>query len=68
MLDNRSVEEIASLILGILLNKTQAEYVSYSNKVLLGLQMGGGLQKIQWDYKSLPCELLPIQKVGYIHE
>ena len=25
---------------------TQAEYVSYSNKVLLGLQTGGGLQRI----------------------
>jgi hypothetical protein len=56
------------LILGILLEKTQAEYVSYSNKVLLGQQTGGGLQRIQRGYKSHPCELPPIRKVGYIHE
>ena len=31
------------LILGILLEKTQAEYVSYSNKVLLGLPTRGGV-------------------------
>ena len=34
-------------ILEILLKKTQAEYVSYSNNVLLGLLTGGGLQRIQ---------------------
>jgi hypothetical protein len=39
-----------------------------SNKVLVGLQTGGGVQRIQRGYKSHPHELSPIQKVGYIHE
>ena len=56
------------LILGILLEKTQAEYVFNSNKVLLGLLTGGGLQWIQRGYKSHPRELPPIQKIGYIHK
>ena len=38
--------------LGIILSETQAEYVFYCNKVMLGLQTGGGLQRIQRDNKS----------------
>ena len=55
-------------ILEILLKKTHAEYVSYSNKVLLGLVTGGWLQRIQRGYKSHPRELPSIRKVGYIHK
>ena len=48
------------LVLEILLKKTHGEYVFYSNKVLLGLLSGGGLQRIQRGYKSHPHELPPI--------
>ena len=54
-------------ILGIILEKTQTEYVSYSNIILLVLLTGGGLQRIQRGYKSHPRELPPIQKIWYIH-
>jgi hypothetical protein len=37
-------------------------------RILLGLQMRGGLQRIQQGYKSHPCELPPIRNVGYINE
>jgi hypothetical protein len=48
--------------------KTLAEDALLSNKVPLGLQMGGGLQRIQRGYKSHPCELPLIRNIGYIHE
>ena len=59
----------STIQLGTLLGgKTLAEDAFLRNRVLLGLQMGGGLQMIQRGYKSHPRELPPIQNVGCIHD
>jgi hypothetical protein len=51
----------------ITLGKAPEEDAFLSKQVLLGLQMGGGLWKIQRGYNSHPYELPPIQKVGRLH-
>jgi hypothetical protein len=61
---------MSSTILSREINKEghKQEYALPSNKILLGLQTRGGLQRIQRGYKSHPRELPPIRNVGYIHE
>jgi hypothetical protein len=41
---------------------------SYSNQILLGLQTGDGSSKDSTRLYSHPCDLPPIQNVGYIRD